>query len=819
MQNSRPMQKIVSYPTLLLLALLTWPYRFAVKRWRKMKLHPIRNAILVCVLAVWYWNSISEYRLFNDPTCTVVEGVNGNLLGARIASDGQWRFPHNDSVPYKFQRAIIQFEDRDFETHYGFSLKAFARAVKQNLSAGRVVSGGSTITMQVVRLMRKGQRRSLYEKAVELILSTRIELSYSKEEILSYYASNAPFGGNVVGLDAAAWRYFGRSPNQLSWAESATLAVLPNAPGLIYPGRNQDALLAKRNRLLDRLYEAKEIDSTTWVLAKYEPLPQKPYPIPQEVPHLLDRLQYSGCGGRTVKSTVDGDLQKRVASIVERHHQQLQLNEIHNAAVLVIDVKNSHILAYVGNTEDPNREHGGGVDVIHAPRSTGSILKPFLYAGMLESGQITPGMLVADVPTRISGYNPKNYHDHYDGAVPAHRALARSLNVPAVRMLREYGINKFHRQLRAQGLTTLNKPASHYGLSLVLGGAEASLYDLAAAYTTMAQTVNQFPDYADDLGKRPTCAPHRKSNPLGRASSDGGPDVLSPAACWYTFEAMKQVQRPEEDAQWQQFNSSSEIAWKTGTSFGFRDAWAIGVTPEYVVAVWVGNADGEGRPGLVGVKAAAPLLFDVFDQLPATSWFEQPFDDCAAVPICKQSGHRANTICPDVEMKAIPKTALETVACPYHKSIHVDRKQEYRVDLECQDVNDIQKITWFVLPPMIETYYRQHHPNYKVLPPIRSDCNSGTDNLTMAVIYPKRLSRIYVPIEIDGEVGKTVFEVTHRDKTAHVYWHLDNAYLGETSGIHQMELAPGAGHHQLTLVDEQGNSVSRSFEIIGKYGD
>ncbi|HLC83752.1 MAG TPA: transglycosylase domain-containing protein, partial [Bacteroidia bacterium] len=377
------------------------------------------------------------------------------LLAAKIAEDGQWRFPLTKKLPQKFIDCIIQFEDRGYYSHWGVSPTAIVRATKQNLEAKKTVSGGSTITMQVIRMSRKGQKRTFFEKFIEIILATRLEFSYSKKEILSLYASNAPFGSNVVGIDAASWRYFGREPSKLSWAEAATLAVLPNAPSLIYPGKNQERLLKKRNRLLDQLFVAKIIDKETCELSKKEPLPGKPHAIPQIAPHLLQRAAKENFSGQRIVSTLDSHLQERVNTIIENHHKILRGNEIHNACAIVLDVSTGNVLAYVGNTANKGKpEYEGDVDVISAPRSTGSILKPFLFANMLNDGELLSTTLIPDIPTQIAGYAPQNYNQTFDGAVPAKRALARSLNIPAVRMLQNYGIEKFNYNLKKMGMTT-----------------------------------------------------------------------------------------------------------------------------------------------------------------------------------------------------------------------------------------------------------------------------------------------------------------------------------------------------------------------------
>lgn len=770
--------------------------------------------ISLFILFIWYCFCLPS-PLFKSKTSTVLEDSKGVLLAAKIADDGQWRFPLTKKLPQKFIECIIQFEDRGYYTHWGVSPTAIGRAIKQNIEAKKTVSGGSTITMQVIRMSRKGQKRTFFEKFIEIILATRLEFSCSKKEILSLYASNAPFGSNVVGIDAASWRYFGREPSKLSWAEAATLAVLPNAPSLIYPGKNQERLLKKRNRLLDQLFVAKIIDKETCELSKQEPLPGKPHAIPQIAPHLLQRATKENFSGQRIISTLDGHLQERVNTIIENHHKILKGNEIHNACAIVLDVTTGNVLAYVGNTANKGKpEYEGDVDVINAPRSTGSILKPFLFASMLNDGELLSTTLIPDIPTQIAGYAPQNYNQTFDGAVPAKRALARSLNVPAVRMLQNYGIEKFNYNLKKMGMTTLTNPPDHYGLSIILGGAEGKLWDITGMYASMARTLNNYTNYGGKYDKNDFHPPYytlqkEKTSDLENTS------IIDAASIYFTFEAMVEVARPDEEAGWKQYTSSTKVAWKTGTSFGYRDGWAIGVTPKYVVGVWVGNADGEGRPGLIGIETAAPILFDIFNVLKPGKWFSPPYDEMEKIKLCTQSGSRATDICDPVDTVWIQKNGLRTEPCKYHRLIHLDASETYRVNSNCEDVNKMKHISWFVLPPAMEWYFKSKNSTYKELPPLRSDCE--TAGLSgMEIIYPKQFSKIYVPVEIDGKMGKTVFQVAHRKGNTIIYWHLDGVFIGTTQSNHQMGLTPDEGVHTLTLVDEEGESLIQQFEIVSK---
>ena len=549
--------------------------------------------LITCVL-------LAPVPSFDKPLSTVVEAADGSLLGARAAGDGQWRFPPPDSLPEKYVTCLINYEDRWFWWHPGVNPVAVIKALADNIRAGKTVRGGSTITMQVARLARGNPERTYSGKIIEMLSALKLELFRSKRKILLLYAANAPFGGNTVGLEAAAWRYTGRNSNDLTWAEAATLAVLPNAPSLIYPGRHSERLQEKRDSLLLLLAKRKIIDSLTCSLAISEPLPDVALPMPSLAPHLTSRLWIDDPGKR-VKTTIDPMLQKEVSALVNSHQAVLEGNLIYNAAALIVEVSSGNVLAYAGNSTLPDTAgiYGRDVDMIPSPRSTGSIMKPFLYAGLLTAGEMLPNALIPDIPTRFPGFRPENSDFSYSGAVPAGDALARSLNIPAVRMLQMMNEERFLNLLHRVGFTTFDKPASHYGLSLILGGGEASLWELAGAYASMARVLNNI-NTGKEYHAEDWHAPQLVNIETQKLTSDPSPPLTAPAI-WLTYEALQRVNRPETETGWRYFGNAPDIAWKTGTSFGFRDAWAIGTTPAYVVAVWAGNADGEGRPGLSGI--------------------------------------------------------------------------------------------------------------------------------------------------------------------------------------------------------------------------
>ena len=697
---------------------------------------------------------------------TVVESVEGELLGARIAADGQWRFPPCDTVPQRFATALVQFEDRQFWWHPGVNPVAMGRALVQNLRSGHVVSGGSTLTMQVIRLSRQ-KERTVWQKMIESVLATRLELRCRKRTILALYASHAPFGGNVVGLEAAAWRYFGRPASELSWAEAATLAVLPNAPATLHLSKGRDELLAKRNRLLKRLLEHGDISADTYEAALEEPLPDAPLPLPAYSPHYVERCPK----GERTRTSLRIGLQKAVSAAVDRQSDDLAKEGVADLAAVVMDNRTGEVVAYVGNASPERVRMGAQVDIAASPRSTGSILKPFLYAAALQEGEILPRTLLPDIPVNLGGFSPQNFDRQFYGAVPAAEALARSLNVPSVFLLRQYGVPKFHALLQRAGLTTFTQSPDYYGLALILGGGEGRLDEITAAYSAMAQSAI--------------------------SGSDRPSPIQDALAIWYTLDALKEVNRPDE-LDWRLIRSVRKAAWKTGTSYGFRDAWAVGMTPAYTIGVWAGNADGHGIPGLTGARTAGPVMFEILNLLPASdAWFEMPglagHDDSNRVmadhdrpspvyaKVCTESGMLATPDCPAQEM-LIPAAGLQSEPCPYHRTGE------------------------FVLTPAMEWFYKPHHPEYV-------GAKSAVPSKEIEFIYPQSGSTLYLPRQLSGQVEGAVFRVAHHSSDATLWWHLDQTYVGETRFFHELRLAPPIGRHTLTVVDGDGNSATIRFTI------
>jgi len=778
------------------------------------------------------------YAHFEGGHSVAVYARRGELLGASVSSAGQWRLPGSGkgAVPPRFAQALLAYEDKRFYYHAGVDPIALARAALQNARAGRVVSGGSTISMQAARLARPGKERALGEKAVEAFIAFRFELLLGKKGILALYADNAPFGGNVVGIEAASFRFFGRGPESLSWAEAATLAVLPNAPSAAHPGKNRDILQAKRDRLLRKLARSGEMSEDDLSLALSEPLPPAPYPLPRLAPQLVDRFTLAGAGKpggppARVATTIEASLQERAAEILGRRVASLALGGVYNGACLVARIDSGEVLAYVANVDAPVGDavvgdysvadrggRGYSVDLIRAERSSGSLFKPFLYAAALEAGELGPRSLLPDLPTRYGSYEPENNLGTYSGAVRADEALARSLNVPFVRLLKSFGVERFKDLLLSTGMSTLRRRADDYGLTLILGGAETSLWEMCGRFAALSRRASSGKGAGSpadfDLG-------------LTRGELAARPirsDPFSAGSAMLTLDALTKLARPEEEAAWEEYASSRRIAWKTGTSFGYRDAWAIGVDGEFVAGVWVGNASGEGRPSLKGSAAAAPILFELFGLLgaggasdssaqPESAAKEASAPALREIEVCADSGWAAGPDCARVETVLVPSAVKSLPLCPYCESVALSADGRYRVRAEEEAPGSVRIEKRFVLPPDMERFYGRNL-DYRSLPPWKpGSAQSGSDS-SLAVIAPEEGAALFIPVEITGRPGATVFTVAHRDPAAVVFWQLDGVYLGSTRKVHAIEARPGPGDHVLTVVDGAGRSVSRRFSVL-----
>ncbi len=514
---------------------------------------------------------------------------------------------------------------------------------------------------------------------------------------------------------------------------------------------------------------------------------------------------------KTFHTNLDYDLQTAVSKIAKRQGKTLAAAGIHNLSVVVIDNKAMHTVAYIGNqtTAENPLQYGAAVDIAQKPRSTGSVLKPFLYALMLDSGEILPDTLIPDIPSSFQGFSPENYDREYRGAVPAREALSRSLNIPSVRMLRQYGVERFQDDLIALGMSTLFRNPDEYGLSLILGGAEGTLFELTGIYAKLLKLARDGNRENLNYENRVLLEENKKSEGQGVSVSQG--------AAWLTLEALKEVVRPGHEKFWREFSDSQTVAWKTGTSYGLRDAWAIGSSGHYTVGVWSGNAGGEGVANLSGLNSAAPTLFDVFNVLGYSHWPDKPEVSLRELKTCEQDGFLANGNCKNRISLAPVDSHFEKVS-PFYQTVPLSEDGLHRVHGNCERVSNMHQKNWFVLPPVQEFYWIKHHSEYQSIPPWRKDCVPSlanySDDAPMEIMYPLEGSKVYIPNELDGQKGKVIFRASHRNQSARVFWHIDDEYIDETQLYHDMAVDVPAGWHKLILVDNLGFRLERWFRVL-----
>lgn len=750
---------------------------------------------LLALFLLFYIITPDAAKRFDDYS-TIVLDADGQMLRAFLNDAQQWCFADDDTpIPSKLINAVLQFEDRDFYHHPGVNPLAVVRALVQNIRQKRVVSGASTITMQVARISHP-KSRTLWHKVLEAAEALKLEIRYSKAEILRMYLHHAPYGYNIVGIRAAALKYFGKEPAWLTWSEAAVLAVLPNAPGLIAPGTRQEKLLQRRNELLKALHTAGVIDHTTLRISLQEPVPQRIYPMPMKAPHAAQLLK-SRTNDTTIHSTISTQIQQNAEAVLHNNALALRGLGVLNCAALICRTETGEVVAYCGSQDFGDFSADGQVDGLQAARSSASTLKPFLYALSIDRGLIVPQSMISDIPTYYDGFTPQNADHSYRGTVRAHQALVHSLNVPAVRLLNSYSIIDFYDFLQQAGCSTLFRNADGYGLTLIIGGAEVTPWDLAGLFRGLG------------CGGSFGGITLRQNHP-----AESSRKLISPGAAWLTVEMLKDLTRPGAEYYWQQYESAWPIAWKTGTSYGQRDAWAAGVTPQWTIVVWVGNFDGEGNASLSGAASAGPILFELFGMLPRDAekrWFEPPLSQMDVAVICHETGFTAQSACTKRDTILIPHQQYPLPICTCHRIIQVNDDETQEVCSLCWDAHKHHDMSILQYPPVESNYRRKRGLSNSAIPPHNPDCPAFHDEAVVSIQYPTPEAYVLIPQDFGGARQRITLRAAHRDAEALLYWYLDDAYLGTTQHHHTRAVEMESGSHRLTVVDAQGNRRSVHF--------
>ncbi len=497
---------------------------------------------------------------------------------------------------------------------------------------------------------------------------------------------------------------------------------------------------------------------------------------------------------------------------------------IKNGAAIIAETGSGKIRAYAGSQDFFDSAGSGQVDGVLAPRSSGSILKPFLYALAIDDGLILPSTVIRDIPSYFGSFSPSNYDKKYNGLVSSKEALIRSLNVPAIRLLNAFGFYKFYVFLKSAGVTSLFRQPDDYGLTLVLGGAETSLYDLAVLYRGLgsqgrfAPLSLLYPGNGESQEVSGTLSSMPRLNYPDAEERDPVSNLLSPAACWLTLDVLKELKRPGAEFYWEQYRNQFPLAWKTGTSYGQRDAWAVGVNPSWTIAVWVGNFDGEGNTNLTGAGCAAPLMFDIFNYLPKSrdkiGWFDRPVNLLKPIELCMDTGFAAGPDCVRTFIDDSPVVKHPLKRCPFHKGIYVTLDESEQVCSLCWTPGKYKKVSRAVYPPDVTQYLRESGIVVSLLPPHKKGCPGSQEEKVIQIVYPAANARLKIPRDFNGLLQMITFSAAHRVPGRKVFWYLDNIYRGVTQGKHKMAFHISEGNHVLEVVDEEGNRVKQRFRIL-----
>ncbi len=729
---------------------------------------------------------------------TVVTDRDGNLLRAFLAPDEMWRLrtPLAEISP-DLRKAVLEFEDRFFYWHPGINPVSVLRAALSNLRAGKVVRGGSTITLQIARMMEP-KERTFRNKIIEALRALQLEWRFSKDEILELYLNMAPYGGNIVGIGAAARFYFGKPPRQLSPGQAALLAALPNSPNRFRPDLNPQEARNARRRVLDILQARGAISPTEHLEAGSEAIPFKRFQLPFVAPHLAVQLMAEHTGQERIVSTIDLGRQQLARDMLANHLRPLQRLGIHNGAVVILDNKKRELLAMVGSGDFHDDQHQGQVNGATAARSPGSALKPFIYGLGLEHGLISPQTLIPDLPVDYAGYQPSNFDGMFHGTVSAEQALVRSLNVPAVNLYRQLGENGIFNFLKQAGTKSISQPKEHYGLSLILGGCEITLLELTNLYASLA-CGGQFEEVK--------MTEHNFVEPARRILDEGSTFILT--------EILSKVRRPELPAVWDASVNLPKVAWKTGTSYGNRDAWSVGYTPDFTVGVWIGNFNAKGVPALVGAEVAAPLLFAIIDALAGKArsrWFQMP-EKVEERRVCTVSGMTPGPFCTTSTQELHLPGISPTRPCSVHRQILVDRQSGKRLCSSCRLGRTWRTRIVEDWPPEISAWFSRHGRPLDFIPSHFEDCSRIAAGDGPIINSPQDGAVYRIRAGVDPRYQQILLDAAVSNLTGTIYWFVDGRliYSGPPDG--RVFLTPEPGTHNLICMDDEGRSSNQKIVV------
>jgi penicillin-binding protein 1C len=789
------------------------------------------NAALLATLALAFavplpargsdWSVSVEYR-------------DGTPAYVFLSHDDKWRLPVAlDDVDPRFVAALVALEDKRFWRHDGVDPIAIVRAAVSDVIHARRVSGGSTLTMQLARLLEP-RPRTIRSKLADMFRAVQLDLRLGKRELLEAYLSRTPYGGNVEGVASAAWSYFGHAARHLTPLEIATLLAVPQGPTRYAPRpANLARLRARRDAILGKLIAAGVFSvadaGAALADATVASPPERLRRMPREAAHAAVSLHKHHKGEIHIRSTLDAGAQALAEREVVLRRGELQRKGIYGGAIVVVDHRSREVVALVGNLDFRDAAHGGQIAMFERPRSPGSTLKPFVYALAIDRGMVLPGYLVPDIPSQYGTYRPRNFDGDWSGLVTLRDALSRSLNLPFVDLLAQLGIETFVSELSRMGVALVRTAPGAYGLSMIVGGIELTPLELAGMYATLAEDGAYRPlrlvatDPARDATPRDSAARVDPSGeiprPVGDAAGvptprDSAARIFGAGAAWLTRQALSLKDRPDFPRRRDVAGLPPAIHWKTGTSFGFRDAWAVGSGPAYTAVVWTGNVDNRSSAELIGSEAAGPLLFDVLEGLAnrAPAIVAAPPDDLTDVEVCAYSGHLAGDACTERVTVRAPLHAVPTAPCPYHQAYDVDHATGRAVLPACRKPGHrYERKTFVVLPSAVAAWLTGRHRSVPAAPVFDDDCAGELTTAPPVIVTPGEGQIVTLIPGVDA--GHQLVPLTASTRAARLTWFVDGALVGSAPSDERVYWTPVAGKHVIVVADDAGHKAHRALDV------
>ena len=730
----------------------------------------------------------------NPSYSTLVYDKEHVLLNAYLNDEDKWRMPCKvEEANHLFVETLLQKEDKYFYYHFGINPIAIVRAAFNNIISHQRTSGASTITMQVVRLLEP-RPRTIFSKIIELFRAIQLELKYSKREILELYLSLAPYGSNVEGVKSAAFIYFGKAPALLSPAEAVLLTIIPNRPSSLKPGRNNKLLIAERNKWLTRMATENVISKTELTDALNEPINVSRKKLNNFAPHLARRLKNENPKVDVINSTIDVSIQLKVQQLCSNHIDRLKALNIHNACVIVIENSTTNVLAYVGSQDFADAAQQGQVDGITAIRSPGSALKPLVYAIGFDKGIITPKTIINDIPVNYAGYSPENFNQRFNGKVSVEDALSFSLNIPAVQILDQVTVPIFTKKLIGCGFKSIEQQ-KYLGLSSILGGCGVTLEELAGLYSMIANDGNF-------RGLKYFEASNRKNKVK----------IISQEAAYLLTTILTRADRPDLPNLFESSLHIPKVAWKTGTSYGRRDAWSIGFNKKYTVGVWVGNFDGIGIPELTGAEMATPLLFSIFNSIDYNSsnkWFNAT-SDIDYRYVCPESGLAQGEFCSDKIIDTYIVGVSNTNICNHLIEVPVNSNETISYCTACLPDAGYKKVIYPNVAPELLQFYRQHQIPIKEPPPHFASCTRMFDGKPPKIISIQDDQEYLIEKQ---EPKKLVLSCATSSDVKEVFWYVDDQFLRKCKSTESTFFIPSRGNHKISCNDDKGRNTDINITV------